>query len=433
MTRRMGLTPLQIKNIKPAPKRREYPDGEVRGLYLVVQLSGVKSWAVRYRRKHDDKPRKVMLDGFPSLADARDQALKIRDRARNGHDPAAEKQEAKRRQRDQASELIEDGFRLFLDKRYTQRAIRETTRVETARLLGLKRDPADAQRWNETGNGVLKYWKGKSKHAITSKDVRGLLDEIVTQTPIAANRTLTALKTYFRWELERETLEKSPCDIVRKPADERKKRKRVLNPDELAALWRVCDEQRADRFGRMVQMLILTGCRRDEVREAPWSEFDMAKRVWTIPGERAKNGLEHPVHITDTMKDILERLPRIQGSSGKVRLLFTTSGDTPLSGHDKATKRFRSEMTKKLGEAPPHWTLHDLRRTFSSGLQELGVPRDVREACVNHSISGVRAHYEHYDFAKQKREALEKWEKHVLSLLDGGPESNVVLMRKAAA
>ena len=90
------LTQIAIEKIKPNPaKRRELPDAGKPGLYLVVQPSGKKSWAVRYRRLSDGRPRKLTLDGFPSLALARKRAQDALDRVADGLDPAAEKKATK--------------------------------------------------------------------------------------------------------------------------------------------------------------------------------------------------------------------------------------------------------------------------------------------------------------------------------------------------
>lgn len=430
------LTARSIEQAKPDPQRRiEIPDAGKPGLYLVIQPSGRKSWAVRYRRLSDRVPRKLTLEGFPSLATAHKLAQTVLDRVAEGHDPASEKQVAKQRTWDQSSDFIDGVFKEFLDKhlrRKDGRPIRETTRRETARLLGFKRNPDNPHDWIKSGGGVVARWKGRTVQSIHRRDVQDLLDEIAETAPVAANRTLAALKTCFSWRVKRDsdTLPKSPCDDVDDPSAEAT-RERALTDLELAALWRAGDAD-GYPFGRMVQMLILTGCRRDEVRDAAWTEFDLPARTWLIPSHRTKNGHEHLLPISDALADILDAMPRIKG---KARLLFTTTGETPISGLARAKARLYDAMALNLCAEPERWTLHDLRRTFVTGLQRLGFPMEVAEATVNHksgTLAGVSGVYARHDYADEKRSALDAWSRYVAAIVSGKPAS-VIPFQKGRA
>src|SRR5262249_17419659 len=141
------------------------------------------------------------------------------------------------------------------------------------RLLGLKPDPKNKGGWLKTGNGVLKRWRGRTVESITKGDVLTLLDDFRESAPIMANRALSALKTFFTWCMQRDKIEKHPCTYVVDPSPE-KSRNRPLTDAELAALWKAAEAE-GHPFGHLVQLLILTGCRRDEVREAPWAEINL--------------------------------------------------------------------------------------------------------------------------------------------------------------
>jgi integrase len=425
------LTALKVANAKPDPaKRLEIPDAGKPGLYLVVQPSGRKSWAVRYRC--NGTPRKLTLPGFPSLATAHKLAQAALDKVAEGQDPAAEKRIARRTAEAQGSNLVDGAFLLFLERHVRTkkgRPIRETTKRETARLLGYRRDPTNHDAWIQSGNGVLARWKGRTVQSITRADVRDLLTDLVEAGPIAANRTLTALKTCFTWHVKRDALAKSPCDGLDPPSSEGSGRERTLSDTELAALWRAADAD-AYPFGRMAQLLILTGCRRDEVRKAQWAEFNLPERQWLIPGHRTKNGREHLVPLTDPALAILKAMPRVRGE--KAKLLFTTNGETPVSGMAKAKERLHDAMTHALNEEPARWTLHDLRRTFVTGLQRLRFPMEVAEACVNHrsgTMAGVASVYARHAYATEKREAVEAWARHVADVVEGRTTGKVIELR----
>lgn len=430
------LTARAIEQAKPvAGKRIEIPDAGKPGLYMVIQASGAKSWAVRYRRLSDGKPRKYTLDGFPSLAVAHKLAQAALDRVAEGGDPAAEKR-AERQVRAEKAAVpsdFESVVREFL-RRHTRKRngepIRESTKLETARLFGLKPSGEDAEPWKRTGGGVLARWKGKDIASITKTDVRDLLDDIAEAGPVTANRTLAALRTFFSWCVDRDRLVKSPCVGIADPSPE-KPRDRVLSDAELAALWRAADSD-GYAYGRMVQLLVLSGCRRDEVRDAAWSEFDLANRAWLIPGARTKNGRDHFVPLSDAAVAILEALPRVKGKAG---LLFTTTGETPISGLSKAKLRLETAMTKALGAEPERWTLHDCRRTCITGLQRLGFPMEVAEAVANHkggTLAGVAGIYGRHDYAAEKRTALDAWARHVLAMVDNAPSGEVIQLRPRA-
>src|SRR3954447_13381688 len=96
-----GLTVQAVERLKPDPaKRLEVPDGLLPGLYFVIQPSGAKSWAVRYR--HAAKPRKLTLGPYPALdlGTARDHARRALTAVALGRDPGTEKQDIRRAERD---------------------------------------------------------------------------------------------------------------------------------------------------------------------------------------------------------------------------------------------------------------------------------------------------------------------------------------------
>ena len=213
------LTVQSVVRIKADPvKRLEVPDAVLPGLYLVVQPSGVKSWAVRYR--HAGEPRKLTIGRFPifDLGEARAKAREALQAVAAGRDPAHEKQEARRAVPAEAGrDLMSTQYESFL-----ARHVKVNCKARTAVDF--------EQRWRKH---VLPRWGNKRVQEITRRDVVELLDGIVDAgLPIAANRTLTGLKTFFSWLIDRSVLEVSPCARVKAPGRETS-RDRVLTDEEL--------------------------------------------------------------------------------------------------------------------------------------------------------------------------------------------------------
>jgi integrase len=401
------LTKAFLDNLRPGATRREVFDGHTRGLVFILQPSGATSWAVRYRIA--GKNRKLTVGSYPAidLKTARELARKALAKIAAGGDPAAEKQTANAEAREPALDLIETVVETYV-ARYAKKQTRERSWKETERLL--KRE-------------VVSAWRGRSIAAIRRKDVVALLDPISDRAPIVANRVLAALSKMFGWAVERGLIEINPCVGVRRPSKETS-RERTLDDDEIRSLWAATSAIDYP-FGPLVRMLVLTGARLREAGEARCSEVDLAAKTWTIPRERAKNDVEHQIPLSPQLVAILESLPRFEGYD----FVFTLDGRRPFSGYTREKRRLDAQMTP----ATP-FVLHDLRRSFASGLAGLGVAPHVIEAALNHrsgTVSGIARIYNRFDYAGEKRAALERWAAHVEALASGVAAENVVVFSKA--
>jgi integrase len=384
------LTPISIEKIKPETnKRREIPDGGKCGLYLVVQPSGKKSWAVRYRRLSDGRPRKFTLDGFPSLGLARKLAQQALDSAAEGGDPAAQKKLVRKsRGIDCFGEVTER----FLERGKTPngRPWRESYAREIKRLLRKE---------------VMPIWGERRIQDITKQDVRDLLDRF---DGVSANRVLAAVRRVFNWAVEIDILAASPTTKVKAPHSERS-RDRVLSDHEIGQFWHACCVV-GYPFGDLAKLLLLTGQRRTEVAGMRWSEIDFEKREWHIPATRTKNAQPHLVPLSVPALELINSMPRIGGE-----YVLTTTGRTHVSGYSNGKKAIDAQMRDVA-----HWSLHDLRRTAASGMARLGVALPVIEKVLNHisgSFAGIVGVYQRHHFSDEKRKALETWGAFVLDLV----------------
>ncbi|MBN7776720.1 tyrosine-type recombinase/integrase [Nitratireductor aquimarinus] len=399
------LTDISIKNAKPGPTRREIPDGGCKGLYLVIQPSGKKSWAVRYR--YEGKPRKLTLDGFPPLATARKLASAAIENP--DHDPAAEKQARKATEKQEADakrdlfpEIVTTYLKHYAEGRATRKNAKPKPRTyaETKRLLDQLATP--------------EMWGEKRIQDIGKRDVIELLDGIVDRgAPYVANRTYAAISPLFAWAAQRDIIEASPV-IWNKVAETA--RDRHLTAHEIKLFWKAT-ETLGHPFQTIFRLLLLTGQRKSEVNEIVESELDFEKRVWTIGADRTKNRREHVVPLADPVLAILKDAPRIKNDRD---LIFTTNGETPPSGFTKPVEACRAKMNELAGKTLPRWSLHDLRRTVSTMMnEELAIDPHIVEAVLNHvsgSRAGVAGTYNRASYFKQKKEALQLWSNHISRL-----------------
>ncbi|WP_454019844.1 site-specific integrase [Azospirillum sp. Marseille-Q6669] len=163
-------------------------------------------------------------------------------------------------------------------------------------------------------------------------------------------------------------------------------------------------------FGTLVQMLLVTGQRWEEVAQMRWEQI--TNDVWTLPRARTKADRAHEVPLSTLAMTILSGIPRFSGP-----YVFTTTGGLkPVSGYSKAKLR----LDAKSGVQG--WRIHDLRRTCGTGLARLGVPLTTISRVLNHAEGGVTRIYARHSYLPEKREALEAWGSRITNLLRNGED-----------
>jgi integrase len=381
---RIKLTKSAIDAL-PTPKSDVvYWDAASPGFGVKVTPKGRKVFVVLYRTGGaGSKLRKYTIGpyGRVTLHQARVAAQKVFAAKLEGRDPAAEKREAKRRI---VADQVEDLLETFIAQRLSQ----NRSGGEIARLL--RRE-------------IGRTWAGRSIHEISKRDVVEVVTAIEQRgAPVAANKALKATKTFLRWCVGRAILDQSPAEGVPLPSKE-VARDRVLDDDELAHII-LAARKIGGPYGGIVELLALTGQRREEVARLQWEELDLARGIWTIPKSRTKNAKTHLVHLSEQALAVLKRVDR----NGP--LVFSLLGTKPFQEFSRA-KRVLDQLSGVTG-----WRLHDLRRTCVSGMARLGVAPHVADKILNHqsgTISGVAAVYQRHEFLAERREALERWGVHV--------------------
>src|SRR5712692_5151239 len=260
---RIRLTKSAIDALPTPQSDLIYWDAACPGFGVKVTPKGRKVFIVLYRTGGaGSKLRKYTIGPFGrvTLHQARVAAQKVFAAKLDGRDPAAEKREAKRRV---VADCVEDLLETFIAQRLSQ----NRSGGEISRLL--RRE-------------VGRPWAGRSIHEIDKRDVVEVISAIEQRgAPIAANKTLKSIKTFLRWCVGRAILDQSPAEGVPLPAKE-VARDRVLSDDELARVI-LAARQIDERYGGIVELLALTGQRRQEVAKLAWHEIDLTQRAWTIP------------------------------------------------------------------------------------------------------------------------------------------------------
>ena len=395
------LTAITVENIKPGPRRREIPDSGCQGLYLVVQPSGRKSWAVRYR--FQGTPRKLTLDGALTLASARKAATDALYLLERGHDPATAKKSAK--------------VRAELAAANTLRAVAEAYLVSEERKPADKRLRTIDQRRTTFERLIFPVLGGRPVADIRRSEIVKLLDHVEAERGgRTADEVLGCLRIVFDWYARRDDSFRTPIvkGLQRTRPIERM-RNHVLTDDELARVWIAADGLGVS--GRYVQFMLLTATRRKEAARMPYSE--LSNGDWLIPAARYKNKLDHLVPLSKAAQALLATVPRIAGCE----YVFTADGKRAIAGFS----RLKAKLDRASGVSG--WRLHDLRRTARSLMSAAAVSPDHAERCLGHALPGIRKTYDRYEFRHEKLAAFEALAARIDQIVNPPDGGNVVKLR----
>jgi integrase len=246
--------------------------------------------------------------------------------------------------------------------------------------------------------------------AVGDVSPRDILRSLNGLPPSEKRHAFAAVRTFLKWCVYEHIIDRSPCESLKTPPDN-KSRERVLTEDELRAVWQATSP--ASTFNSIVRLLILTGLRRTECASLLFEWFDEPARLITIPGEYTKNARTLVVPYGDLATDVVANIPRLTGCPYLFPAARLQSENTTVfNGFSKSMSRLRAT----LGDQVEPFTIHDIRRTFATGMQKLGVRVEVTERMLGHvsgTQSGIVAVYQRYHWLPEMREAVDKWECHL--------------------
>jgi integrase len=406
----------------PKGKRAYLWDNTLKGFGVMVTPAGTRCYIVQYKMGGRSTPTRRYTIGHHDspwkTEKARDRAADLLEMVRRGIDPMDADREHAEKETERRKVETELGFStyadVFLKKHVDDRKMRSASDIHGVFRRDLK-----------------PFFKERPIHRIERDDIHELLDQIAERSESAANKAHKWLRRFFNFAVDKKSkhLKASPMHAMSAPFADGK-RDRVLTDDEIRIVWMAAIGLSAP-FKNLVHLLILTGQRLREVARMQWSEIDLEKREWVIPGTRTKNKQPHLVPIIDEVAILLAALaPKAKDRKGFV---LTTNGEAAIAGFSKnkanldtaiveniRTSRIKAGLPAEDNQCQiDHWVYHDLRRTLATGCQGKKVPLVVTEAVLNHlsgERGGLKKIYQLYDYADEKRDALALWGRHVAQI-----------------
>jgi integrase len=423
----VALTAQFIKGIRPPRTgRAEYWDRLTPGLCLRVTANGHGSWSYRYRPRESGKQNERITFGSwdtLSLADVRDKAAQMRGAVVDGENP-----QRTRRQKQHAAKNV-----LTFDA-LADRYLKEYAKPRKA---SWKHDEQRLVR-------VRKALGRKEAAAITRRDLISFLDEVKRTAPVQANRIQSVVCGLFNWAVEDEILDANPIARLKKRAKEAAST-RTLSDVEIRVLWRALDntEETSAEIATALRILLLVGQRPGEVAGAVQAELknidDPKNARWEIPHERMKARRPHVVPLAPMTRELFCDMLARRWEEGDKTGIFASRfvGRATLARHSlsQTLRRVIARLSPEGADADVIWSLqkdpptpHDFRRSVATGLAALGIPREDRLALLAHQPSDIHgAVYDKYERLREKRIALETWERHLATILGAREHFPVVL------
>lgn len=404
----------------------EYWDSSTPGFGLRISKQGRKVWIVRYKvRGTGEMDRKTLsLYDSTSLADARIAAREYLDAASRGINLNQEKQrqiaierelqiqEERRRQEEKSFGWLAEQY-IEIYAKHNKRSWQEDKRILDREILVF---------WDNPRHG----WKDRSIKDITRHEVQNLLENTLRRTMhknekgiggkgVHANRVFSLIRKVFNFAIERNWLDRNPCEKLSRPLKHEDTRDHVLSLDSIRTIWHALDDEilrdkRTKHTAAIFRLMLLTAQRGGEVRSIAWEEIDLNLGTWTLPKTKTKNKHSHTVRLSAQAIAILKDLEDERRDSPWV---FPNPKNKlkPMKSFQKAIQRVRAS-TKVT------YVGHDLRRTASSHMASIGIQPHIIKKILNHSERQDITHiYNRYAYDNEKQQALQKWADYLFEVL----------------
>ena len=376
----MPLSDIKIRNLKPGDKAYKVSDFE--GLFVLVKVSGAKSWRFKYRI--DGKEKLLVIGDYPAVTLA--QARKARDLAKSqladDIDPNEAKQEEKRVRREAKGHTFEKIGKDFLAKQHKEGKSAATLSKTEYHLKLANADFGRKPITEITAPTILK--------TLRKVEAKGNYE--------TAHRLRARIGSVFRYAVASGIAETDPTyalrDALIRPT--RVHRAAIIDPEALGKLMNEIDGFQGQATTRIaLKLLAILAQRPGEIRHAKWEEFDIGEKVWSIPAAKMKMRRDHHVPLPAQAIALLDELRRMNGNG---EYLFPSL---------RTWKRPMSENTlnaalRRMGYSGDEMTAHGFRASFSTLANESGLwnPDAIERALAHVEKNEVRRAYargEHWD------------------------------------
>lgn len=376
------LTDITVRSLTPPPQGQiTYWDNKLSGFGCRISQGGQKTFIVMHGPREARKRKVIGKYPLQNLKTARDDARKTLAELALG--------------------IVDEDTMPINSITFTE--AREQF-LESSRLRNKPRTTNDYKRLI----GRHFKFKGKKLAEITRNDLQRSLSKL-GKTPSEHQHAYVAIRIFFNWAFKEELVDINPAIRLHKPP-RTFSRERVLSDNELAKVFTQALKHPYP-YGAIVALCILTGQRRGEVAMLEWNWIDTKEQTITLPAEKVKNGRSHTFPYGTLVAQIIKDIPEID------QYLFSghTKDNAIYNGWGKDKIDFENEL-----ENVAPYTLHDLRRTFSTLHAKLGTPIHVTEKLLNHisgTVSGVAAIYNRYSYLTEMKEAVEQYDAYINKLI----------------
>lgn len=399
--------PRGIHRLTDAGTRAEKAQGrhsDGGGLYLNVTSTGTKSWLFMW--VVDGKRREMGLGAYPAigLAKARAKAVELREAVAAGRDPIAEKRQ-----------IPEPTFGKCAD------AYIEANKSDWSNVK-------HEYQWTQTLRDRCALIRDKRVSLVTTEDIEKVLRPIWTTTPETASRLRGRIERVLNYAKTKgwrtgenpASWKGNLSNLLPRPTPKRLRgHQPALRFEDMPALM---DELALQRglSARALELTILTVARTGETLRASWSEFDLAKKLWTVPSERMKAREEHVVPLSDRAVSLLEKLA--EAATSKYLFPSSTRPEQPLSNMAMLMLLRRMKKTDV--------SVHGFRSSFRDWCgDQTSFPREVAEAALAHKVGNeVEQAYRRGTALAKRTKLMQAWADYCYS----PTRSNVVAISKRA-
>ena len=386
------LTDTALKNLKPKDAPYKVTDRD--GMYVTVSTAGTVTFRYDYRINSRRETLTIGRygPGGLSLARAREKCIDAKRAVSEGQSPAQEKQRERRRLSDAKT------FQEFTDEWYEGARMADSTR--SMRKSILDRD-------------ILPVFKSRLLSEISPDDLRDLCEKVKGRgAPATAIHVRDIIKQIYGFAILHGEKVANPADDVGPSSIATfVARDRALSPSEIRIMLKQLEYVASYPTIKLgLRLILLTLVRKGELIHATWDEIDFEKALWTIPKARMKAGKAHNIYLSQQALDIMIALRTCAGGS-RYLLPSRYDGDKCMSNATlNRVGQIVVERSKAKGLPIENFTVHDLRRTGSTILNELGFNSDWIEKCLAHEDGlSSRGIYNKAEYAEQRRHMLQEW------------------------